>query len=363
MNISPLTESYPDIPKPLILAGPCSAETHEQTLSTALEIASGGVKMYRAGLWKPRTKPGMFEGVGKEGISWLTEVREKTGMLTATEVANSKHVKEAIRGGIEILWLGARTTANPFAVQEIADTLASLKESSSNTTLLVKNPVNPDLELWIGAMERLYNAGIKKIAAVHRGFSTYERGLFRNLPHWHIPIELKRRIPSLTVICDPSHIGGRANLIHHISQQAMDMGFDGLMVETHINPSAALSDSFQQITPGRLKEILGSLIIREKCDQTESLTELRREIDELDDRLLHLLSQRMSISREIGRYKKTSNIPVLQPLRYDNLINRSILQADELSIDAEFIKKVLKAVHEESVRQQLEVFNRHSQDE
>lgn len=353
MIINNLTIKGKPAAKPLILAGPCSAETREQTLETAKELASFGIEIFRAGIWKPRTKPGGFEGVGKAGLEWLREVREVTGMMTATEVANSKHVEMALNSGVDILWLGARTTANPFAVQEISDAL-----SGTDITVLVKNPVNPDPELWLGAVERLLNSGITNIAAVHRGFSTYERGLFRNLPQWHIPIELKRRVPSLTVLCDPSHIGGRPELIYPISQQAMDMGFDGLMVETHINPSVALSDKDQQITPLALNSILKALIIRTSIDSSERLGELRREMDEIDERLLDLISKRMEISREIGRFKVEHNMPVLQPVRYDYLVSRRVAQARELMVNEDFIRVVLEAIHEESVRQQLEVFGK-----
>lgn len=353
MKINNLTIKGKPAAKPLILAGPCSAETREQTLETAKELASFGIEIFRAGIWKPRTKPGGFEGVGKEGLEWLREVREVTGMMTATEVANSKHVEMALNSGVDILWLGARTTANPFAVQEISDAL-----SGTDITVLVKNPVNPDPELWLGAVERLLNSGITNIAAVHRGFSTYEKGLFRNLPQWHIPIELKRRVPSLTVLCDPSHIGGRPELIYPISQQAMDMGFDGLMVETHINPIAALSDKEQQITPLALNSILKALIIRNSIDSSERLGELRREMDEIDERLLDLISKRMEISREIGRFKVENNMPVLQPVRYDYLVSRRVAQARELMVNEDFIRVVLEAIHEESVRQQLEVFGK-----
>ena len=351
MEIRNLTIKGETFKKPLILAGPCSAESREQTLETAIALASFGVKIFRAGIWKPRTKPGGFEGVGERGLEWLKEVKEATGMLTATEVANSKHIEMALKAGVDILWLGARTTANPFAVQEISDSLAG-----TDVTVLVKNPVNPDPELWLGAVERLMNSGITNIAVVHRGFSSYEKGLFRNLPHWHIPIELKRRVPSLTILCDPSHIGGRPELIYPISQQAMDMGFDGLMVETHINPSVALSDKEQQITPTALNAIIKALIIRDTVDSTERLSELRREMDEVDERLLDLISKRMAISREIGRYKMEHNMPVLQPVRYDYTVNRRIAQASELLVNEEFIRTVLEAIHEESVRQQLDIF-------
>jgi chorismate mutase len=339
--------------KPLVLAGPCSAESRDQLLSTAKELASFGVKIFRAGIWKPRTKPGGFEGVGKEGLKWLAEVKEVTGMYTATEVANSKHVKEALKGGVDILWIGARTTGNPFAVQEIADSL-----KGKNIPVFVKNPLNADPDLWIGAIERLQNCGITEIAAIHRGFSAYEKGLFRNQPQWHIPIEIKRRVPSLVMICDPSHIGGRPDLIYPLSQQALDMGFDGLMIESHYLPSSALSDKEQQITPSMLRDILKVLVVRERQECSESLSELRREIDQMDERLLDILSKRMAISREIGRYKKENNIPVLQPLRYDRLVTQRVSQASELMVDEDFIKLILEAIHEESVRQQIEIFNK-----
>lgn len=347
--------------KPFVIAGPCSAETQEQTLGTAMELSKQGVKVFRAGLWKPRTKPGGFDGVGKQGLEWLRKVKESTEMLLATEVANAMHVREVINGGIDILWIGARTVANPFAVQEIADELEKQLKSRSHLnkriTVLVKNPVNPDLDLWIGAMERLSNAGVEQIGAIHRGFSTYEKGLFRNIPQWHIPIELKRRIPQLTILCDPSHIGGRKELIYPISQQALDMGFSGLMVECHIDPNNALSDKEQQITPQMLKSIVDVLVIREATDSSESLIELRREIDQVDERLLDLLSKRMAISREIGRYKKENNMPVLQPIRYNHMVTDRIAQAAELMVDSDFIRLILEAIHEESVRQQLEIFN------
>lgn len=352
MEIKPI--SFIDInnTRPLVIAGPCSAESEEQVLATARELASYGVRIFRAGIWKPRTKPGGFEGVGKEGLKWLKEVKLQTGMYTATEVANSRHVSEALRAGVDILWIGARTTANPFAVQEIAEALQGV-----DVRVLVKNPVNPDIDLWIGAMERLQNSGINQIAAVHRGFSSYEKGLFRNLPQWHIPIELKRRLPGLTMICDPSHIGGKSELILPISQQAMDLGFDGLMIESHNYPCKALSDSQQQITPDLLKGILATLVIRESSDSSDSLSELRREIDELDERLLDLISRRMSVAREIGRYKKQNNMPVLQPARYEHLVTEKLSQANELQLDEGFVKTILEALHEESVRQQIEIIN------
>ena len=361
MTLSPLIFNDICNSRPLVLAGPCSAETKDQVLTTAHKLSSIGVKIFRAGVWKPRTKPGGFEGVGTEGLKWLRQVKLETGMYTATEVANSKHVVEALNHSVDILWIGARTTANPFAVQEIAEVLSGV-----DIPVLVKNPVNPDLDLWIGALERLQNFGVNRIAAVHRGFSYYEKGLFRNLPRWNIPIELKRRFPGLTIICDPSHIGGRQDLIFPISQQAMDLGFDGLMIESHNNPSLALSDKEQQITPDALKTILDTIIIRESIETGDSLKELRREIDEIDEILLDLLSRRMSISREIGTYKMKNNMPVFQPKRYDQLVTYRITQAKSLGLDKDFIKLILESIHEESVRQQIEIFKKsslHLQDE
>ena len=352
--------------KPFVIAGPCSAESFSQVMETATQLSKLGIKIFRAGIWKPRTKPGEFEGVGKIGLEWLKSAAAATGMIPAVEIATAQHVRQALASGIDIMWIGARTSANPFAVQQIADTLK--KELSKPTkfkrelTILVKNPVNPDPELWIGAMERIALAGITQIGAVHRGFSSYEKGLMRNTPHWNIPIELKRRMPNLTILCDPSHIGGKRELVHPISQNALDMGFDGLMIECHIDPDNALSDKYQQITPAVLGQITNQLVLREDSECQSALTELRREIDEIDERIMELISKRMSISREIGNFKKENNIPVLQPSRYHKMVTRRVAQASELMIDSDFIKLVLEAIHEESVRQQLEHFNPHSQD-
>ncbi|MGL5636878.1 MAG: chorismate mutase [Bacteroidales bacterium] len=336
--------------RPFVLAGPCSAETEEQVMQTAQELHDKGLKIFRAGVWKPRTKPGGFEGVGSQGLAWLKKVKDTYGMYTATEVATAKHVLEALKYDVDILWIGARTTANPFAVQEIADAL-----EGCDKIVLIKNPVNPDLELWIGAVERIYNAGIRRIGVIHRGFSSYEKKLYRNLPMWHIPIELKRRLPNLPIICDPSHIGGKRELIAPLSQQAMDLGFEGLMIESHTCPDCAWSDKDQQVTPETLRFILNMLVIRDKTVTTENLSELRRQIDELDTQLLETLSKRMRIAREIGQFKKENDMPVLQSGRYDEIINKRCLQAVELGLSHEFVKEVMEAVHEESVRQQLEL--------
>ena len=353
MEINSFRFEGKEIRRPFVIAGPCSAESEDQMIGTARLLASQGVEVFRAGIWKPRTKPGGFEGVGSAGLEWLKIVKEETGLKTTTEVANSRHVEDALKAGVDIFWIGARTTANPFAVQEIAEAAGG-----SGTPVLVKNPINPDIELWIGAAERLIACGTDNIAFVHRGFGAYEKGLFRNQPQWHIPIELKRRLPSVTILCDPSHIGGKQNLIYPISQQAMDLGFDGLMIETHINPSQALSDKEQQITPELLERIHKLIVIRDTSESSEYLADLRREIDELDDRLLNILSKRMSVAREIGRYKMQNNMQVLQPVRYDKMVTSRIAQALGLELDEDFVKQILEAVHEESVRQQFEIINR-----
>jgi chorismate mutase len=338
----------------LVIAGPCSAETEEQVLNSARELAEKGIRMYRAGIWKPRTKPGGFEGVGTEGLAWLQRVKKETGLYIATEVATRNHVLEAVKHHLDLLWVGARTSANPFAVQEVAD---ALNETEYQGVVLVKNPVNPDLELWIGAIERIYNAGVRKIGAIHRGFSSYDKKLYRNLPQWHIPIELKRRIPNLPLLADPSHIGGKRELIASLSQQAMDLNYDGLIIESHCDPDRAWSDKEQQVTPEVLSYILNLLVIRDAKQTTENLNELRREIDLLDNELLAILAKRMRVSREIGQYKKEHNMPVLQTGRYDEILDKRIAQAQELGMSAAFMKELLEAVHEESIRQQMEVLN------
>ena len=314
--------------RPIVIAGPCSAETEEQVMDTARQLAAKGQKIFRAGIWKPRTKPGGFEGIGVEG----------TGMYVSTEVATAKHVYECLKAGIDILWVGARTTANPFAVQEIADALKGV-----DIPVLVKNPVNPDLELWIGALERISNAGLKRLGAIHRGFSSYDKKIYRNLPQWHIPIELRRRIPNLPIFCDPSHIGGKRELIAPLCQQAMDLNFDGLIVESHCNPDCAWSDASQQVT---------------ETQTTESLSQLRKQIDECDDNIIQELAKRMRIAREIGTYKKEHGITVLQAGRYNEILEKRGAQGEQCGMDAEFMKKIFEAIHEESVRQQMEIINK-----
>ena len=343
-----------DSAQPLIIAGPCSAESREQVLETARLLSSSGIKVFRAGIWKPRTKPGGFEGVGEKGLAWLREVREQTGMLVTTEVANRHHVKAAVEAGLDMLWIGARTSANPFAIQEIADALA---DAGVDIPVLVKNPVNPDLELWIGALQRLYNAGIHRLAGIHRGFSTYGKHLYRNNPQWHIPIELRRRIPDLPVLVDPSHMGGKRELVAPLAQQAFDMGFNGLIVESHCDPDSALSDKGQQITPEVLNFILNTIVVRNSNQTTENLTLLRQKIDNIDNELVELLNRRMEVSREIGVYKKEHRMSAVQPGRYGDLMVSRIRMAQQMGMSEEFMRAVLSAIHEESVRQQIEVIN------
>lgn len=341
-----------DAKRPIVIAGPCSAETEEQVMETARGLASKGIKLFRAGIWKPRTKPGSFEGVGVQGLAWLKKVKQETGMYVCTEVANREHVFQALKAGIDVLWVGARTTVNPFAVQEIADALQGV-----DIPVLVKNPVNPDIELWIGAIERLYGAGIHRLAAIHRGFSSYDKKMYRNLPLWHIPIELHRRMPSLPLFCDPSHIGGKRELIASLCQQAMDLNFDGLIIESHCNPDAAWSDGFQQITPEVLDYVLNLLVIRDSNQTTENLTELRRQIDTIDEQILEQLAKRMRISREIGVYKKEHNMPILQSPRYNEILEDRSKAGASMDLNTDFVKDMLKKIHEESIRQQMIVMN------
>ena len=337
----------------MVIAGPCSAETEEQTLTTARQLAQNGIKIFRAGIWKPRTKPGGFEGIGVEGLQWLRRVKNETGMYVATEVATAKHVYEALKYGIDVLWIGARTTANPFAVQEIADALRGV-----DIPILIKNPVNPDIELSMGAIERIYNAGLHQLAAVHRGFSSYDKKVYRNQPQWHIPIELHRRLPDLPLFCDPSHIGGKRELIAPLSQQAMDLQFDGLIIESHCAPDNAWSDKAQQLSPEVLDVILRKLVLREMKQTTEDLVDLRREIDSIDNELLELLAKRMRISSEIGTYKKEHGIAVLQTGRYNEILEKRIASGERLGMSREFMRTFLEAIHEESVRVQVELMNK-----
>ena len=342
-----------DSKRPIIIAGPCSAETEEQVMTTAKSLAERGIKIFRAGIWKPRTKPGGFEGQGETALPWLQNVKKSTGMLVATEVATPEHVELALKYGIDILWIGARTSANPFAMQALADSLKGV-----DVPVLVKNPVNPDLELWIGALERINQAGVTRLAAIHRGFSSYDKKIYRNLPMWQIPIELRRRFPSLPIMCDPSHIGGSRELVAPLCQQAMDLGFDGLIVESHCSPDSAWSDAKQQVTPDVLDYILSLLVIREEKVTTEGIHVLRKQIDELDNQLIELLAKRMRVCREIGQYKKEHNMTVLQTSRYNEILDKRGAQGALCGMSADFIRSVFEEVHEESVRQQMEIINR-----
>lgn len=338
-----------------VIAGPCSAESLRQVLDAARALSAIGIRVFRAGVWKPRTRPGTFEGAGEEALSWIAEAKQSTGMLTATEVATAQHVRLAADAGIDYMWLGARTTANPFAVQEIADAMADLPtDILKGLRVLVKNPVNPDLELWIGAFERLSKAGVLHMGGIHRGFSSYGTDIYRNPPMWRIPIELHRRMPSLPILCDPSHIGGRRELIEPLCHQAVGLDFDGLIIESHCHPDRALSDAAQQIEPAMLDHILRSLPRHQAgASGGDVLGELRRRIDLADDELLEVLSRRMAISREIGTFKKQHSMPVIQTDRYNTLMQQRVRDAAAMGLDENFIRGILAAIHEESVRQQI----------
>ena len=338
--------------RPLVIAGPCSAESEEQLLSTATQLAACGCQYFRAGVWKPRTKPGGFEGHGAKALPWMKRVKEQTGMQVITEVATPEHVELCLEYGIDMLWVGARTVTNPFAMQSLADSLRGV-----DIPVLVKNPMNPDLELWIGALQRLYVAGISRLGAIHRGFSVYDCHLYRNSPMWQIPIELRRRMPGLPIFCDPSHIGGHRELIATLCQQSMDMGFDGLFVESHCRPTEAWSDAVQQVTPDELGQILHSLVIRDNMISSESISQLREQIDLLDDRLLEVLAERMKLCREIGHFKKVNNMTVVQPQRYNDMLDKRSIQGVLGGMDDDFVRRIFKAIHEESVRQQIEIIN------
>lgn len=342
---------------PLVIAEPCSAETEEQVLEIARELKNSDVSIFRAGIWKPRTRPGGFEGVGEIGLNWLQKAKEETGLLMAVEVANAQHVKLALEYDIDVLWIGARTTVNPFAVQEIADAL-----QNTDKIVLLKNPVNPDLSLWLGGLERLYNAGIKKLGVIHRGFSTYEKTKYRNNPEWQIAIELQSKFPDLPLICDPSHITGRRDMIQEVSQQALDLNYDGLIIETHCNPDKAWSDAPQQITPTALKQLCVDLKVRKESDDADEynqkLAGLRTQIDELDAKLINVLAKRMKIADAIGMLKKERNVAVLQSNRWNEVLGRMILDGEEKGLSEEFVLKLFKAIHQESISHQEKVFKK-----
>ena len=341
---------------PLVIAGPCSAETEDQVLKIAHDLKDTDVSVYRAGIWKPRTRPGMFEGVGAIGLKWLDKVKKETGLLTATEVANASHVKLALEYDIDILWIGARSTVSPFIVQEIADAL-----KGTDKIVLVKNPVNPDLALWLGGIERLYSANIKKLGVIHRGFSTYEKSKYRNNPEWQLPIELQNRFPDIPLICDPSHIAGRRDILQDISQTALDLNFDGLMIETHIDPDNAWSDAAQQITPSVLVKMMNDLKIRtltsEEADYKNQLNTLRTQIDVIDHGLLETLGKRMKVAVSIGELKKKKNVAVLQTKRWNEILGNMILEGEKKGLSEEFVLRMFKAIHKESINNQEKVIN------
>ena len=342
---------------PLVIAGPCSAETEDQVLKIAHELKNSDVSIFRAGIWKPRTRPGGFEGVGEIGLKWLQKAKAETGLLMATEVATAAHVKLALEHDIDVLWIGARTTVNPFAVQEIADAL-----QGTDKIVLLKNPVNPDLSLWIGGLERLYNANIKKLGVIHRGFSTYEKTKYRNNPEWQIAIDMQNRFPDLPLICDPSHITGKRDMIQEVSQQALDLNYDGLIIETHIDPDNAWSDAAQQVTPATLKQMFVNLRVRKVSDDeseyNQKMAKLRMQIDEFDGKLLEILGNRMKVADKIGLLKKEKNVAILQNQRWNEILGKMILEGEEKGLSNEFVMQLFKAIHQESITHQEKVINK-----
>jgi chorismate mutase len=341
---------------PLVIAGPCSAETEDQVLKIAHELKDSKVSVFRAGIWKPRTRPGKFEGVGAIGLKWLQKAKAETGLLMAIEVATAAHVKLALEYDIDILWIGARTTVNPFAVQEIADAL-----QNTDKIVLVKNPVNPDLALWIGGVERLYNAGIKKLGIIHRGFSTYEKTKYRNNPEWQIAIDFKNRFPNLPLIIDPSHITGKRDMIFQVTQEALDLNYDGMMIETHIDPDNAWSDAAQQVTPENLKKIIFDLTIRKETDDAyeyqSKLAKLRGKIDEFDSKLLDVIGKRMKVTEDIGALKKEKNVAVLQNKRWNEILEKMVNEGSQKGLSEEFVIQFFKAIHQESISHQEKIIN------
>ncbi|MEM6723216.1 MAG: bifunctional 3-deoxy-7-phosphoheptulonate synthase/chorismate mutase type II [Bacteroidota bacterium] len=359
MNIIQMKDWGLNLPteKPIVIAGPCSAENDRQVFESCLGAYKNGAHILRAGIWKPRTRPNSFEGVGAIGLTWLNRAKRVTGLPVCVEVANARHVYEAIKAQVDILWIGARTTVNPFAVQEIADALEGI-----DIPVMVKNPINPDLKLWMGAIERLHKAGIHKIAAIHRGFSAYkDNSPYRNRPEWEIPIELQRQIPNIEIICDPSHIAGARQWLQQISQKAMDLNFDGLMIETHCQPEHALSDAKQQVTPDGLGTILNSLVIRESNsvnqDYNRKLDDIRADIDILDYEIMNVLSKRMELVQEIGRYKKQHKITILQMARWEEILDKRLVLSRKKGLSDTFTRKLLENIHTESIRQQTAIMN------
>jgi chorismate mutase len=357
LDINPIKAWLPQLNNPLLIAGPCSLESEEQALSTARLLAKDHrVFIYRGGVWKPRTRPGTFEGIGSIGLKWLTMVREETGLPVGTEVANAQHTEEALKAGLDVLWIGARSTASPFVVQEIADVV-----KGTNAVVMVKNPVNPDVQLWMGAIERIHRAGIKNIVAIHRGFTPFQETKYRNYPNWQTVIELRRMMPEVPIICDPSHIAGKREYLYEVSQKAFDMGLEGLMLESHIDPSCALSDKEQQLTPADLAKLLDKLVIRHQSadnPQFENKLEvLRNRIDALDAELLEVLSSRMDIVREIGMYKKMHNVTALQINRWAQLMDDRVNLAQKLNLNRTFTQILFQLIHEDSVRMQTEIMD------
>ena len=357
LDINPIKAWLPNIDNPLLISGPCSLESEKQALDTARLLAKDKrVFVYRGGVWKPRTRPGSFEGVGSIGLKWLQMVREETGLPIGTEVANAQHTEEALKAGLDVLWIGARSTASPFVVQEIADVL-----KGSDAVVMIKNPVNPDVQLWMGAIERVHQAGIKNIVAIHRGFTPFRETKYRNYPNWKNVIELRRNVPNLPIICDPSHIAGKREYLQEISQKAFDMGMEGLMLESHIDPSCAMSDAAQQLTPADLGKLLDKLVIRYESannpDFENRLDLLRNRIDAIDSELLEMLASRVEIVKEIGQYKKDNNVTALQINRWTQLMENRVKLGSSLSLDETFVKILFQLIHEDSVRMQTEIMD------
>ena len=357
LNIQPFHTWIKPVVEPFLIAGPCSAETEDQLIATAHLLAqTGKVSVLRAGIWKPRTRPGEFEGIGSIGLEWLKRAKTETGLPTAVEVANAKHVEEALNSDVDILWVGARSTVNPFTVQEIADALRGV-----DIPVMVKNPVNPDLSLWIGALERINHAGITKLAAIHRGFSSFEKTAFRNEPMWEMAIQLKTLCPELPIINDPSHICGTQALIPYIAQKAIDLDMQGLMIESHIDPSSAWTDAKQQVTPAALAELMDSLTLRtvESANQAfaDKLSELRKQIDKIDDQIIQKMGERMQIVQQIGEFKRDNDVTILQVNRWDEIIKKRQAFAQALKLNDHFVSKLLELIHGESIRKQTEIMN------
>lgn len=357
IKVSPIKDWLPEINNPLLVAGPCSLETEEQAMDTARQLAKDPrVFVYRGGVWKPRTRPGSFEGIGQEGLEWLKQVKQETGLRVGTEVANAQHTEAALKAGLDVLWIGARSTASPFVVQEIADVL-----QGTDAVVMVKNPVNPDVQLWMGAFERLNRVGITKLVGIHRGFTPFRETKYRNYPNWQTFIELRQLMPQLPVICDPSHIAGKREYLQEVSQKAFDLGMDGLMIESHRDPSCALSDAGQQLTPTDLFAMLDKLIIRnEKVDNVQfenQLDMLRSRIDALDAELLTILANRVQIAKEIGKYKRENNVTALQMNRWTELMKNRVAVGERLELNKTFVQILFQLIHEDSVRMQTEIMD------